>query len=307
MRGWNAASSTASLQWGVARDLVTGPGDGRRGMGTVATQPLSKPAQARHEQVMMRAATTMPPAEARGAVTTAKYAPVLQLRRRIALLLTDLNGGGVQKMTVSLAGALAERGHEAVIVLYSARGVLNSHIPPNVALHHLKAGSRVTARLAPIWADPLALPRLLLPVLLPRKPPPGLKYLPVAGTIPGSVSARRADLRGSQLQPRRRLGQPARGRARQGRDQRTHGAIEDADEIGQLADKVSARPDAPHLSAGRRDRRCLHGPWAMIWPMLRAFHARGSSRSTIRWWAPISPRWPGSPSIIHGSSWAHRP
>jgi glycosyltransferase involved in cell wall biosynthesis len=98
--------------------------------------------------------------------------------RRIALLLTDLNGGGVQKMTVSLAGALAERGHEAVIVLYSARGVLNSQIPPTVALHHLKAASRLAARLAPVWADPLALPWLMLPVVLPRKPPPGLKYLP---------------------------------------------------------------------------------------------------------------------------------
>jgi glycosyltransferase involved in cell wall biosynthesis len=99
-------------------------------------------------------------------------------RRRIALLLTDLNGGGVQKMTLSLAGALVERGHEAMIVLYSARGVLNSQIPPEVALHHLKAGSRLAARLSPLRADPLALPRLLLPVILPRKPPPGLKYLP---------------------------------------------------------------------------------------------------------------------------------
>lgn len=101
-----------------------------------------------------------------------------QPQRRIALLLTDLNGGGVQKMTVSLAGALVERGHEAVIVLYSARGVLNSQIPPNVTLHHLKATSRLAARLAPVRADPLGLPRLLLPVILPRKPPPGLKYMP---------------------------------------------------------------------------------------------------------------------------------
>ena len=100
------------------------------------------------------------------------------VRRRIALLLTDLNGGGVQKMTLSLAGALAEQGHEATVVLYSARGVLNAHLPPAVDLHHLKAASRLAARLAPIRADPLALPRLLLPVILPRKPPPGLKYLP---------------------------------------------------------------------------------------------------------------------------------
>ena len=126
----------------------------------------------------MRAARSIPPAEALDPVAAGERDAASQRRRRIALLLTDLNGGGVQKMTVSLASALAERGHEAVIVLYSARGVLNSQIPPNVGLHHLKAGSRVTARLAPIWADPVALPWLILPVILPRKPPPGLKYLP---------------------------------------------------------------------------------------------------------------------------------
>lgn len=97
--------------------------------------------------------------------------------RRIALLLTDLNGGGVQKMTISLAGALAKRGHEVVIVLYSARGVLKSHLPPMVDLHQLKASSRISARLAPVRADPLAFFLLLLPVILPRKQPPGLKYL----------------------------------------------------------------------------------------------------------------------------------
>ena len=104
--------------------------------------------------------------------------PATGHRRKIALLLTDLNGGGVQKMTMSLAGAFAERGHEAVIVLYSARGVLKSQLPPAVELHHLKASSRLSARLTPIRADPLALPQLLLPVSLARKPPPGLKYLP---------------------------------------------------------------------------------------------------------------------------------
>ncbi len=99
--------------------------------------------------------------------------------RRIALLLTDLNGGGVQKMTLALAGALAARGHHVEIVLYERSGVLGVEIPPEVTVHHLQAtASRFAGRLAPIGADPLAFPRLLLPVLLPRKPLRGLKYLP---------------------------------------------------------------------------------------------------------------------------------
>ena len=99
-------------------------------------------------------------------------------RRRIALLLTDLNGGGVQKMTLSLAGALAERGHEAVIVLYSARGVLSSQIPPGVSLHHLKATSRIAREAG---ADPRRPARTAAPAAAggaASKPPPGLKYMP---------------------------------------------------------------------------------------------------------------------------------
>ena len=106
--------------------------------------------QSRHELPAMMAAIpkpVAPGANLQGDVAARSGRPQCaeSVRRRIALLLTDLNGGGVQKMTLSLAGALAEQGHEATVVLYSARGVLNAHLPPAVDLHHLKAASRLAA------------------------------------------------------------------------------------------------------------------------------------------------------------------
>ena len=99
-------------------------------------------------------------------------------RRRIALLLTDLNGGGVQKMTLALAGGFIDRGHQVEILLYEANGVLEPQVPAGVVVRILDPGSAIAARLAPLWADPVALPKLLLPIVLARKPPPGLNCLP---------------------------------------------------------------------------------------------------------------------------------
>ena len=97
--------------------------------------------------------------------------------RHIALLLTDLNGGGVQKMTLSLAGGLIERGHSVTLVLYSAHGALRSQVPDGAAVRHLTRSAQVWARLGPLLADPLGLPSLLRPVIFPKKPPPGLSFL----------------------------------------------------------------------------------------------------------------------------------
>jgi glycosyltransferase involved in cell wall biosynthesis len=104
-------------------------------------------------------------------------ATVPAAHRHIALLLTDLNGGGVQKMTLALAGGLIERGHSVTLVLYSAHGALRSHVPEGVAVRHLTRSTQIWARLAPLLADPLGLPCLLRPVIFPKKPPPGLSYL----------------------------------------------------------------------------------------------------------------------------------
>jgi glycosyltransferase involved in cell wall biosynthesis len=101
-----------------------------------------------------------------------------EARRRIGLLLTDLNGGGIQKMTLALGQGLANRGHEVQLILYERGGPFALEVPPGIQVHYLKPIPRLLGRLIPFRADPAASLRMLLPVLLPWKPIRGLEFLP---------------------------------------------------------------------------------------------------------------------------------
>jgi glycosyltransferase involved in cell wall biosynthesis len=94
----------------------------------------------------------------------------------IALILESLQSGGVQKMTLIVAAALAERGHHVDLLVLNAEGSLASQIPASVHVVKIPAGNSVLARLQCLLADPLALPALLRPVLLTTKPSHSLRY-----------------------------------------------------------------------------------------------------------------------------------
>lgn len=113
-----------------------------------------------------------PSARAREEALTAR-----RTGRRIAVLMPDLGGGGVQKMTLSLAAALSARGHEVDIVVYEPEGELGSMVPAGLTVRHLEPTSRIVGRLLALLADPGAWLQLLRPVLLARKPAPTLVYL----------------------------------------------------------------------------------------------------------------------------------
>lgn len=98
--------------------------------------------------------------------------------RRIAVLMPDLGGGGVQKMTLTLAMALSREGYQIDLVVYRAEGELAATVPPELGLHPLRPGPLPLGRLLALRADPFALPQLFLPVLLARKPARTLAYLP---------------------------------------------------------------------------------------------------------------------------------
>jgi hypothetical protein len=98
-------------------------------------------------------------------------------RLRLAFLLDDLNGGGVQRMTLAVARCCLERGHEARLLVYRAEGVLLDAVPPGVDLVRLEPGARALARFAPALADPAGVRLLALPVLLARKPDWTLAHL----------------------------------------------------------------------------------------------------------------------------------
>lgn len=65
---------------------------------------------------------------------------------RLALLLPDLNGGGVQNIVLILARAFRERGYAVDLVVCDARGHLRSRIPTGVDLYPLPSEGRALSR-----------------------------------------------------------------------------------------------------------------------------------------------------------------
>ncbi|MFO1068513.1 MAG: glycosyltransferase [Geminicoccaceae bacterium] len=96
---------------------------------------------------------------------------------RIAFVLDNLKLAGVQKTTVALAEAVARRGYEVDLVVLEVRGPLAAKITDRVRVVPLVEGSKLWGRLNPLLADPGAFAQLLLPVLLPKRPSPSLRYL----------------------------------------------------------------------------------------------------------------------------------
>lgn len=97
---------------------------------------------------------------------------------RIALFLSSLRGGGVERSMLNLAAALAARGHRVDVVVCHARGALRDAVPAGVRVVVLRPVSGVWGRLRTLAADPEGVGTLLRPVLLPLKASTKIRYLP---------------------------------------------------------------------------------------------------------------------------------
>jgi len=98
--------------------------------------------------------------------------------RHVAFHLKDLNGGGVQNMTVVIANAFAARGHRVSLLVCRPQGPVRERIAAAVELVELPRRPRWLARLAALRADPAGLRVLWRPVLITREPSGTLRYLP---------------------------------------------------------------------------------------------------------------------------------
>jgi len=96
--------------------------------------------------------------------------------RRIALHLADLNGGGVQRVMLTLATGFAERGHQVDLLVGNANGPLRSLLSPKVRLVELESDGEWHARRLVLRAAPTGLVRLA-PIVLARRVPKGLVQL----------------------------------------------------------------------------------------------------------------------------------
>ena len=97
---------------------------------------------------------------------------------QIAFLLLDLKGGGIQKVMLLVAGALAKRGYSVTLVAYNIKGPLRDQLPNGVKLIELKARPTWLVQMYALAADPAGFKELLGPVILPWKPSKTLNYLP---------------------------------------------------------------------------------------------------------------------------------
>ena len=76
-------------------------------------------------------------------------------RRRLALFIHGLGGGGSQRRTLTLAGAFAERGHVVDLVVLDATGPLRDRLPSGIRLVELDSGP--IARTGRRWSRRLEL------------------------------------------------------------------------------------------------------------------------------------------------------
>ncbi|MFO1040116.1 MAG: glycosyltransferase [Geminicoccaceae bacterium] len=88
---------------------------------------------------------------------------------RIAILLDDLSGGGVERSMLTLAGGFRRRGHTVDLILARRAGPLESEVPANMRVLVLPENADLGVRLAIARADPGGIGVLARPLLLARR------------------------------------------------------------------------------------------------------------------------------------------
>ena len=98
--------------------------------------------------------------------------------QRLAFLLPNLGGGGVQRNSLITASALHSRGYQVELVLCSEKGPLFQQIPDAITRTILDKSSGWSGRWHALQGNYSMLPALTLPVLAAVKPSKTLPYLP---------------------------------------------------------------------------------------------------------------------------------
>jgi glycosyltransferase involved in cell wall biosynthesis len=107
---------------------------------------------------------------------------------RLAFYLDNFEGGGVQRSTLTLAGALAARGHAVELLVCRPHGALQDQVPPEVEIVALGEPSAWSGRALALRSDPGRLGAILGGIVLAPRPSPTLGYL---GPLAKALAARR--------------------------------------------------------------------------------------------------------------------
>ncbi len=82
-------------------------------------------------------------------------------RRHLAFFLHHLDGGGVSRMRLIIAGELARRGYKVDLLLCDAGGPLSERMPEGIRVIHLERSGWMAARLTALRADIAGFPSVV--------------------------------------------------------------------------------------------------------------------------------------------------
>ncbi len=99
------------------------------------------------------------------------------VQKHLAIFIPSLAGGGVARVMLHLAEAFATSGHKVDLLLCKTTGDFLDTVHPTINVVALKATPNWVSRLRVLLANPNLAPTLLLPILLPAKPPKTIRYL----------------------------------------------------------------------------------------------------------------------------------
>jgi glycosyltransferase involved in cell wall biosynthesis len=116
--------------------------------------------------------------EASPALSGESGSPAPGARRRIALLLPNLAGGGAEACMLRTADALLRRRFRVDLVLCERTGPLLAQVPAGAQVIALPSAPMPIARALALAADPAGLRTMLAPVLLAWRPAKHLPHLP---------------------------------------------------------------------------------------------------------------------------------
>lgn len=108
--------------------------------------------------------------------------------RKLAFYLDNFQGGGVHRTTLTLAGALAARGHAVDLLVCRPTGALLNQVPSGIEVIELGRPSRWVGRALALTSGRDSLGAVLGGVVLSPKPSPTLGYL---GPLVAALKERR--------------------------------------------------------------------------------------------------------------------
>ncbi len=169
--------------------------------------------------------------------------------RTLAFYLDHLEGGGAQKSTIILAGALAARGHAVELLVCRPRGALHDQVSPEIEVVALDHSSVWSARMLALRSDPAHFGAILGGIALAPRPSSTLGYL---GSLATVLGARRPYALYAANTHRNLEALFARRLARSRHAYRRHGAecVPRRPSPARLVRAVPAGPGPAHVRAG---------------------------------------------------------